>query len=162
MRHMLKHGILVALAAGLSACSGGAGLLDTKSGVPMATNVQVGNNLALPPDLQLAAPTQTSDAYQSNGPVAQPAAPVSAKASKLKAGASVASADIYGNGVAAPAAPPADVFAQYGISKVNPDGTAKSVLKLNEELRAAVLKKKRETNPSYGTIGNIGAIFQDQ
>ncbi len=162
MRHMLKNGILVALAAGLSACSGGAGLLDTKSGVPMATNVQVGNTLALPPDLQLAAPTQTSDAYQSNGPVAQAAAPVSAKASKLKTGTSVASADIYGNGAAAPAAPPGDVFAQYGISKVNPDGTAKSVLKLNDELRAAILKKKRETNPNYGTIGNIGAIFQDQ
>ena len=161
MRNLFKNGILVAVAAGLSACSGGAGLLDAKSGVPVASNVQVGNNLALPPDLQLAAPTQTSDAYQSNGPVAQAAAPVSAKASKLKAGTSVASADIYGNG-AAPAAPPADVFAQYGISKVNPDGTAKSIPKLNEELRVAMLKKKRETNPNYGTIGNIGAIFQDQ
>lgn len=161
MRHILEKAILVAVVAGLSGCSAGAGLLDTKAGVPVATNVPVGNALALPPDLQLTAPTQTTDAYQSNGVVAQASAPVSSKPSKMKM-ASAEPGTLYGGAAPAAPAPPADVFAQYGISKVNPDGTAKSIPKMNEELRAAIIKKKRETNPSYGTIGNIGAIFQDQ
>jgi hypothetical protein len=161
MRIFVKTLMVVITAAILAGCSGGAGLLDGKSNVPVATNVPVGNNLALPPDLQLATPTQTSDAYQSNGPVEQAVAPVSAKPAKLKSQAAIASNDVYGAGAAAqPAA--GDVFEQNGISKVNPDGSPKSSAKLAEELRAVYLAKKRQKNPNYGTIANIGAIFSDQ
>jgi hypothetical protein len=159
MREFVKTLMWIAATAALAGCSGAAGLLDGKSNVPVATNVQVGNSLSLPPDLQLATPGQTTDAYQTNGYVAPVAQPAVTKPAKLKA--TVASNDIYGTGdAAAPAA--GDVFDQNGISKINPDGTKKTPVQLSEELRAIYLAKKRQKNPSYGTIANIGAIFQDQ
>ena len=140
------------LAVALGGCSTAGSLLDPKSQVPVATGVQTGNNLAMPPDLALAVPTQTSDGYQSNGPVSQQSSANSAQPLKQLAST-------------APIAPPPikqDLYAQYGISKTNPDGTPKDIWKLQAELKAAILKKKRETNPGYGTAANIGAIFQDQ
>jgi hypothetical protein len=160
MREFVKNIVWIAAAATLAGCSSGAGLLDGKSNVPVATNVQVGNNLALPPDLQLATPGQTTDAYQTNGYVAPVAQPVSTKPAKLKPTAAIASNDVYGSGAAAPTA--GDVFDQNGISKINPDGSKKTPVQLSEELRAVLLAKKRQKNPSYGTIANIGAIFSDQ
>ena len=32
---------------------------------------------------------------------------------------------------------------------------------LKAELKQAILKRKRETNPGYGTVRNIGNIFSD-
>jgi hypothetical protein len=162
MFNFVKTLMVVTTAGILVGCSSGAGMLDGKSNVPVATNVPVGNTLALPPDLQLATPTQTSDAYQSNGAVEQAVAPVSTKPAKLKPQTKVASSNIYGDGAAAASAPVGDVFEQNGISKINPDGSPKSAAKLAEELRAIYLAKKRQKNPSYGTIANIGAIFSDQ
>jgi hypothetical protein len=145
----------------LAGCSGASGLLNGKETVPSATNVPVGNSLALPPDLQLAPPSGTSDAYQPNGQVASavPAAPISP--SRKLASASTASGNLYG-GTPVTAAQAGDVFDQNGISKINPDGTKKTPLQLHDELEAAILKKKQQTNPSYGTVANIGAIFKDQ
>jgi len=145
----------------LAGCSGASSLLNGKDTVPSAANVPVGNTLALPPDLQLAPPSGTSDAYQPNGPVAlaAPAAPVAA--SQKLASAPTASGNLYG-GAPVAAVPPGDVFDQYGISKINPDGTKKTPLQLHDELEAAILKKKQQANPSYGTFANIGAIFKDQ
>ena len=37
----------------------------------------------------------------------------------------------------------------------------KSKEQLIKELRAAVLKRKQQQNPNYGTIKNFGAIFSD-
>ena len=161
MREFVKYGIVIAGALALAGCSGGMGLLDGKANVPVATGVPVGNSLAMPPDLQLATPGQTTDAYQPNGAVAPAAQPVSTKPVKSKLATAAAPGTLYGDQAPA-AAPPADIFAQYGISKFNPDGTQKTIPQMNEELRLAILKKKRETNPNYGTIANIGAIFQDQ
>ncbi len=154
--------LLLALATlALGGCSAGAGLLDGKSGVPQASNVPVGNNLALPPDLQLAAPTATSDAYQPNGPVASATAPVSAKPLKQVAStAASSSGGLYGTAAASPSVAPGDIFAQYGISRYNPDGTQKTQSQLASELNAAILKRKQQQTPGYGTIANIGSIFQ--
>jgi hypothetical protein len=121
-----------------------------KLGGPSATTVPVGNNLAMPPDLQLPAPGSGTD-YQ-----AAPAPVKSASLAKPKAG----STSIYDDGSASAA--PQDVFDQYGISKTKPDGTPKTQVELSAELKAAVLRKKKQQNPSYGTIGNIGNIFNDQ
>jgi hypothetical protein len=145
----------------LAGCSGASSLLNGKDTVPSAANVPVGNNLALPPDLQLAPPSGTSDAYQPNGQVAS-AAPAAPVAASLKlASAPTASSNLYG-GTPVAAAPAGDVFDQYGISKINPDGTKKTPQQLHDELAAAILKKKQQANPKYGTFANIGAIFQDQ
>jgi hypothetical protein len=161
MFNFVKTLMVVTTAGILVGCSSGAGMLDGKSNVPVATNVPVGNTLALPPDLQLATPTQTSDAYQSNGAVEQAVAPVSTKPAKLKPQTKVASSNIYGDGAAAQPAV-GDVFDQNGISKINPDGSKKTPNQLAEELRQVLIAKKRQKNPGYGTIANIGAIFSDQ
>ena len=138
-------------------------MLDPKSAVPQAASVPVGNSLVLPPDLQLAAPTGTVDAYQPNGAVASatPTAPVTAAPAMKVAATAPAAGSLYG-GTATPAAPAGDIYAQYGISKTNPDGSQKSAQQLHDELSAAIVKKKQQTDPNYGTFANIGSIFKDQ
>lgn len=61
---------------------------------------------------------------------------------------------------AAPAQPD-DVYARYGISRTNPDGTKKTQSQLNAELRKVALARKRQKNPNYGTIFNMGNIWRD-
>lgn len=161
MRNRIPYLLLALATLALGGCSAGAGLLDGKTGVPQASSVPVGNNLALPPDLQLAAPTATSDAYQPNGAVAAAAKPLAAKPVKQLATAQTAtSGGLYGTASAAAPAGTGDIFAQYGISKFNPDGTQKTQTQLADELNAAILKKKQQQTPGYGTIANIGAIFK--
>ena len=157
MNSAYKSIILLGLAASLGACSSAASLLNNKSAVPQASSINVGNPLSMPPDLQLAVPGQTSDAYQPN------------------VGTGTASDSIYDNGLnkpqaaqkvamtpMAPTEPVQDVYEKYGVSKINADGTAKSPDKLKADLKAAILAKKRQVNPNYGTIKNIGSIFSDQ
>jgi hypothetical protein len=158
MKLTVKHLILLVSGLALSACSAGSSLLNSKASTPQAVNVPVGNALALPPDLQLQAPGQTSDAYLPNGPVDVPApAPkYSNKATPTKlASANAALPNIDG-------LKKQDIFEQYGVSKVNADGTPRTTDQLREALRLAIIAKRRETNPAYGTIGNLGNLFKDQ
>ena len=150
MNSFLKSIGIVWLSASIAGCSSMSSLLDPKGGVPQASTVQTGNALAMPPDLQLPAPGQTTDAYQPNGAVAAPA--------------KIASAPLQGAADApmAPMAVKQDLYAEYGINKLDANGKPKDIWKLKAELKAAILKKKRETNPGYGTVANIGAIFSDQ
>ena len=135
--------------------------MSGKDTVPSAANVPVGNNLALPPDLQLAPPGATSDAYQPNGQVASAVPPAPMSPSRKLASASTASGNLYG-GTPVAAAPAGDIYDQYGISKIKPDGTHKTPLQLRDELSAAMVKKRQQSNPKYGTFANIGAVFQEQ
>jgi len=48
----------------------------------------------------------------------------------------------------------------YGISPNHPDGTPKTSNEINEEMRQRKLEEERRNNPSYGTIWNIGALFE--
>ena len=137
--------VLIAPALLLAGCS--TGLLGGKSGVQQASNVPTGNSLTMPPDLQLRPPGQTTQAYQPNP------APAPQLAST--------DSDIYGGGAAAPAAPQGDIFAQYGISRTKPDGTPKKDWEMKAELKVAIRKKKQQTNPGYGTVFNVGGLFQD-
>jgi hypothetical protein len=114
------------------------------SSAPPQQTVQSGNPLAMPPDLQLKAPNAVADTYQPN----------TAKGAPVEQDVAAAPID------PAPA-PTGDVYEQYGISKLKPDGSAKSTADLQKELKAAVLKRKRETNPNYGTFKNMGNIFSD-
>ena len=145
--------IVIVAGLALAGCSNGSSLLNSKSNVPQANNIPVGNALAMPPDLQLAVPTQTSDNYEPNGPVA-PIAPA-AQVKKPVSNASFYESD-------APANPQPDLYDQYGVSRTYANGKPKRPDVLKAELKAAIIKKKRETNPNYGTIANIGAIFNDQ
>ncbi len=147
---------LIVLAAGLSACSTASNLLGGGSSAPapQAINVPVGNQLALPPDLSLAAPRQTIDGYQSNGPVASTAVSAAPAESGELYSANSAPAKRRGGTLD-------DTLAFYNISKTKPDGTAKSSAEINDELKVAIKAEKRRANPNYGTIFNIGEIFSD-
>jgi len=146
---VLAMSLVLAGCGGASRLLGGMGL-GSSSPAPEAPVVRTGNNLALPPDLQLRPPGTVTETYQ---PSPAPAAPVE-----------TASLD---DGLYAPVPttpPPAvkkDIYAEYGISKTKPDGTPKLEGDLRAELKQAILKRKRETQPGYGTISNIGNIFKD-
>ncbi len=139
----------------LAGCSVG-NLLGGGSSAPPQT-VQVGNQLALPPDLSLRAPSQTADAYVPNGPVTDQGAAQQASLAKTAPYAAAPGAAVpkrTGGSLD-------ETLAFYGISKTKPDGSAKTAAEINAELRAAILAEKRRQNPNYGTIRNIGAIFSD-
>lgn len=144
-----------AAAAGivLGGCAGG-GLLDVagygKSMAPKEAAVRSGQNLAMPPDLQLRAPS---------GPVTEDYVPNTAAAGSDPASASAAPQSLA---AATPAQPAGDVYERNGISKFHPDGTPKTEAELRAELKAVYLAKKRQQNANYGTIFNIGNIFKDE
>lgn len=144
---VLAMSLVLAGCGGASRLLGGMGL-GSSDPAPQAPVVRTGNNLALPPDLQLRPPGTVTETYQPN----PPPAPVQ-----------TASAE---EGLYAPVVPAApvikkDIYAEYGISKTKPDGTPKLEADLKAELKQAILKRKRETNPGYGTVRNIGNIFSD-
>lgn len=150
-RTMTTRNFALAIAAmALGGCSS-SGMLEKMgmgSGPTPQQTVQTGNPLAMPPDLQLKAPGQTAETYQPNTAKGAPVA-----------GQQVAAATPV---EPAPApAPAGDVYEEYGIDKMKPDGTAKTKAELQRELKAAVLKRKQQQNPNYGTVKNLGNIFSD-
>jgi hypothetical protein len=146
----------LAAVALLAGCSAGS-LLDPKAGATRTTAVPVGNDLTLPPDLALRAPGATTDDYVPNGPVES----LDSQSAGLDDGLSAPAPTRARTAAVAPAEERVDNYAKYGISKTNPDGSAKNPQQLSNELKAAMLAEKRRTNPGYGTIRNIGAIFTD-
>jgi hypothetical protein len=144
-------GVLV-LSFVLGGCSS-SGLLDKMglrdSPTPQTPVIQTGNNLALPPDLQLRPPGTVTENYQPN---TVPAAPV--QSASLDEG-------LYSSPSAYQPPVKRDIYAEYGISRLKPDGTAKTDEDLKSELKLAMLKRKQQQNPNYGTIRNIGNIFDD-
>jgi hypothetical protein len=144
---VLAMSLVLAGCGGASRLLGGMGL-GSSAPAPQAPVVRTGNNLALPPDLQLRPPGTVTETYQAN-----PAPPAPVETASVE------------DGLYAPVAPAPvvkkDIYAEYGISKTKPDGTPKLEGDLRNELKQAILKRKRETNPGYGTIRNIGGIFSD-
>lgn len=134
---------LLGLSLVLGGCSSSGVLGSLGGGSPApANNIQVGNALAMPPDLQLRPPgTAPTPAYQ-----AEPAEQTALNTPQVEP---------------VVRAPTQDVYERYGISKLKPDGTPKSDAELKAELKAAILAEKRKTRPGYGTIGNMGNIFSD-
>ena len=139
---------LVLAGCGASRLLGGMGL-GSSDPAPQAPAVRTGNNLALPPDLQLRPPGTVTETYQPNPP------PAPVQTARAEEG-------LYAPVPATPAPlVRKDIYAEYGISKTKPDGTPKTDLELKAELKQAILKRKQETNPGYGTIRNLGSIFSD-
>ncbi|MFW6076702.1 MAG: DUF3035 domain-containing protein, partial [Hyphomicrobiales bacterium] len=56
---------------------------------------------------------------------------------------------------------PQDVYARWGVSRYHPDGTEKTQLELNAEMREKRAEMKRQEDPEYGTIWNLGSIWSD-
>ena len=114
-----------------------------------AQTTAVRQDLTMPPDLRLAPPGTAPAAVETPAPATYdnslattaPAAP------------------------AAPSAAPAtmqDKYTKAGISLNKPDGTKKSNAELDTELRTIYLAKKRQQNPNYGSVFNMGNIFKDE
>ena len=143
---VLAMSLVLAGCGGASRLLGGMGL-GSSSPAPQAPVVRTGNNLALPPDLQLRPPGTVTETYQPN----PPPAPVQTASAEEGLYAPIAPAPVVKK----------DIYAEYGISKTKPDGTPKLEADLKAELKQAIIKRKRETNPDYGTVRNIGAIFRD-
>ena len=154
----------------LAGCSSASSMLNSKSNLPQADRVPVGNNLAMPPDLQLAQPGRTYSGYQSNGYVQPIAQPVEHPVSQVEgfadpqapagqqAAANLGPQNIYDNQIVNQAFP-GDYYAKYGISRFKKNGKLKTLDELKKELAAVVLAKKREQNPAYGTVGNFGNMI---
>lgn len=152
--------MIAAAALLLTGCSE-TGFTDMVSGgKPSAQGnmaVQTNQNLAMPPDLRLAQP----GAATSEAQVATAQAP--ADDSVLEEGPNepvAAPAEVASTSVA-PAKPAGDVYERNGISKIGPDGKPKSEGQLQAELKEVYLAKKRQSDPNYGTIWNLGSIFKD-
>ena len=147
MKNALSFATLAIVALSVSGCgsmSVSSLLGDDK---PSATQAQAAPDLAMPPDLQLRPPGQTT-AYSETTTAAAPVTQTAAALPTTTTAASVAQ-------------PQADIYERYGISKFNPDGTPKTQQQLQAELKKAALLKKQQQNPNYGTIFNIGNIFTD-
>lgn len=147
MKNALSFATLAIVALSVSGCgsmSVSSLLGDDK---PSATQAQVAPDLAMPPDLQLRPPGQTT-AYIETTTAAAPVTQTAATVPTTTTAASVAQ-------------PQADIYERYGISKFNPDGTPKTQQQLQAELKKAAILKKQQQNPNYGTIFNIGNIFTD-
>jgi hypothetical protein len=160
MRRGLSLAFSLAAALAVSACSETAmqDLLGSgKDSAPDASQVTVGQNLSMPPDLQLRAPTEGStNDNQALAPPVQPVEPAATTAT-----AQAVPKPLTGTQTAAAEPPKQDVYERYGISKTGPDGKPKSQGELYKELHEAQLAEKRRANPNYGTIWNLGNIFSD-
>jgi hypothetical protein len=130
-----------------------------KDSAPDESQVRVNQALSMPPDLQLRAP---SGQVTEDGQINRAAAPPPQQPLPYDQ-ASAAPEPLEQTGtVAAQPAPKQDIYDHYGISKVKPDGTAKTPRELVRELRAAQIAEKRKKNPNYGTIWNMGNVFRDE
>jgi hypothetical protein len=144
----------------LAGCSSGSSMLSglgLGKDAPDERQVRTGQNLSMPPDLNLPAPANADSAYAP--PSSEPSTAALASPGGPDDGIDDTGADPV---TAAPApAAPKDVFAQYGISRVKPDGAKKTDDELRLELRDAKLAEKRRLNPNYGTFKNLGDLFKD-
>ncbi|MGI9374078.1 MAG: hypothetical protein ACR2OJ_16445 [Hyphomicrobiales bacterium] len=177
--------IVSSVALGIAGCSSTGDSLNDMMGlskdVPDESQVRTNQALAMPPDLQLRAPsgevTETGqpNPYAQTGTVQPPATtpPQTAYPAEPDYNAPVQNQQVattqqqVATTQQQVAAAPqqvqpnqaADVYAQHGISRYNPDGTEKDQGQLTKELRAAIQAKKRTQNKNYGTVFNVGELF---
>ena len=139
-----RFAILMILTVSVAGCGSGArSMLERDdSGVHASANP----DLAMPPDLRLPPPGSAPT------PPPQPAPGYNTAYNSDAPPAPAANNTHYGD----------DVYAQAGISVNKPDGTRKSDQELRDELRKYYLAKKKQSNPNYGTVFNIGNIFNDE
>ena len=124
---VLAMSLVLAGCGGASRLLGGMGL-GSSAPAPQAPAVRTGNNLALPHDLQLRPPGTVTETYQPN-----PAPPAPVQTASAEEG-------LYAPVTPAPVVKK-DIYAEYGVSKIKPDGTPKSEGVLRAELKQAILKR---------------------
>ena len=168
----LRAAVLIAFGGVVAGCSetGFQDFIGAGKYAPDETQVAVNQPLSVPPDLQLRPPSdEPQQVASAPRPVEQP---VSGDLQQPQ--------DIGLSPPDQPATPPAqaqpqqpqpqqladagephDIYAQWGVSRHHPDGTEKSQLELNEEMRRKRDEVKRQEDPNYGTIWNLGSVWSD-
>lgn len=139
MNTVARLATLLMVSAALAGCGSAARSMLERD--DSAVQASANPNLAMPPDLRLPPPGSAPPPAASYTPppsAGAPAAPVDPR-------------PVYGD----------DIYAQAGISVNKPDGTRKSNQELREELRKYYIAQKRQQNPSYGTVFNMGGVFRD-
>jgi len=167
----LRAVVLIAFGGVVAGCSetGFQDFIGAGKYAPDETQVAVNQPLSVPPDLQLRPPSnEPQQVASAPRPIEQPAS-----------GDLQQPQDIGLSPQDQPAAPPAqaqpqqppqqlanagqpqDIYARWGVSRHHPDGTEKSQLELNEEMRRKRDEVKRQEDPNYGTIWNLGSVWSD-
>lgn len=147
--------VLAVLAAGTAGCSDTMRSYLEKDTPPVEQQAAVRQDLTMPPDLSLAPPSTapqdtTAGANQplydsstaAPAPAPAPAAPVAPAAPRPSAADSM--------------------YEKAGISLTKPDGTRKTQGELQAEYKAWYVAQKRQQNPNYGTVFNMGNVFKDE
>jgi hypothetical protein len=169
----LRVAVLIAFGGVVAGCSetGFQDFIGAGKYAPDESQVAVNQPLSVPPDLQLRPPSdeprQVASAPQPSqqpasgnlqqpqdldlSPRDQPSAPP-AQAQTQPQQQPQQQAD---------AGQPQDIYARWGVSRHHPDGREKSQLELNEEMRQKRADVKRQEDPNYGTIWNLGSIWSD-
>ena len=162
----LQAAVLIMFGGLVAGCSetGFQDVIGAGKYTPDETQVSVNEPLSVPPDLQLRPPSNEEPRRVASAP--QPDQP---PASDLQQSQDIAQAP-----QSEPAAPqaqvpqqqvatnePQDVYARWGVSRHHPDGTEKSQIELNAEMREKREERERQKDPNYGTIWNLGSIWSD-
>lgn len=179
MSRLAKIAALAILAPVFAGCSSQTESLNSMIGldkdVPDERLVRTHQTLATPPDLQLRPPPAETKETGTRNPLSQNANTAvrssSSPPNNTYAPAEPAYTPPDANNIPAANAPPVntqvatapvpsnDVYAKYGISRTNPDGTEKSQEQLIEALRAKQKQMEQSKNANYGTVFNIGNLF---
>jgi hypothetical protein len=166
----LQAAVLVALGGLVAGCSetGFQDFLGAGKYAPDETQVSVNQPLSVPPDLQLRPPSDVEPRrVASQPPPSQPAGQPAYD--QLQQPQDLTVAPQPQPTVPQPGQPqqqtasaePQDVYARWGVSRYHPDGRKKSQIELNEEMRQKRDEMRRQQDPNYGTIWNLGSIWSD-
>lgn len=148
MKHTLSFAGTALIALAVTGCAGTSISNIMGGDTPSVARAQTHRDLTMPPDLQLRAPgTVTSEVAEA--PEAEPTVHTAAAPQTLDTANPSQGQD------------EGDVYERNGISKVHPNGKAKTPAELGAELKKIYIAKKREQDPNHGTIFNIGNIFKD-
>lgn len=164
-----RAAVLIAFGGVVAGCSetGFQDFIGAGKYAPDESQVAVNQPLSVPPDLQLRPPSdepqQVASAPQ---PIEQPASGDLQQPQDLglspqdQPSAPPDQAQTQPQQQAS-AGEPQDFYARWGVSRHHPDGTEKSQLELNEEMRRKRDEMKRQEDPNYGTIWNLGSVWSD-
>jgi hypothetical protein len=158
--------VLAVLAAGTAGCSDTMRSYLEKDTPEQQQQVGVRQDLTMPPDLSLA-PPGTGAAANDSYNTASANQPLYDDTSAANA---APPADTAPSATAPSATPPAaarptaadSLYEKAGISLTKPDGTRKTQAELQTEYRQWHLAQKRQQNPNYGTVFNMGNVFNDE
>jgi hypothetical protein len=167
----VRAAVLMAVGGVVAGCSetGFQDVIGAGKYTPDETQVTVNQPLSVPPDLQLRPPSnEPQQVASAPAPIEQPASgdlqqpqDLALSPQDQPVAAQVQPQPQPQPQQQANAGEPQDIYAQWGVSRNHPDGREKSQLELNEEMRAKRDEAKRQQDPNYGTIWNLGSVWSD-